>query len=144
MALSEPDEYGDIAFAFITTKQTRKTRSTLDIPKGLLPFESNLHLNKIFLLNKEIILKEVLRVEPDFLEKVLKNLILIDTRHYYKNTHKIQQKQVFTPGESRVPYAGRVYDEKEMSNLVDSALEFWLTTGRYTERFERISRIFWG
>ena len=38
--------------------------------------------------------------------------------------------------ENRVPYAGRVYDEEELVNLVDSALEFWLTNGRYTEEFE--------
>jgi CDP-4-dehydro-6-deoxyglucose reductase, E1 len=37
----------------------------------------------------------------------------------------------------RVPYAGRVYDAEEMVNLVDSALEFWLTAGRYASRFER-------
>lgn len=43
----------------------------------------------------------------------------------------------FTPGASRVNYAGRVYDEREMAQLVDSALEFWLTAGRYADRFER-------
>ena len=37
----------------------------------------------------------------------------------------------------RIPYASRVYDSKEMMNLVDSALEFWLTSGRYTEQFEK-------
>ncbi len=37
----------------------------------------------------------------------------------------------------RIPYASRVYDREEMKNLVDSALEFWLTSGRYTEQFER-------
>lgn len=36
----------------------------------------------------------------------------------------------------RIPYARRVYDAEEMVNLVDSALDFWLTAGRYTERFE--------
>lgn len=36
----------------------------------------------------------------------------------------------------RISYASRVYDENEMVNLVDSSLEFWLTSGRYTERFE--------
>lgn len=36
----------------------------------------------------------------------------------------------------RIPYAGRVYDKEEMMNLVDSSLEFWLTSGRYTEQFE--------
>lgn len=37
----------------------------------------------------------------------------------------------------RIPYASRVYDHEEMENLVDSALEFWLTSGRYTEQFEK-------
>jgi len=39
-------------------------------------------------------------------------------------------------GTARIPYAGRVYDEEEVVNLVDSALEFWLTSGHYTEKFE--------
>ena len=42
----------------------------------------------------------------------------------------------FRPGVSRVPYAGRVFDAEEMVNLVDSALEFWLSHGRYSQRFE--------
>ncbi len=37
----------------------------------------------------------------------------------------------------RIPYASRVYDHEEMCNLVDSALEFWLTSGRYTVEFEK-------
>ena len=37
----------------------------------------------------------------------------------------------------RIPYAARVYDHSEMTNLVDSALEFWLTAGRYTDEFEK-------
>ena len=37
----------------------------------------------------------------------------------------------------RIPYASRVYDHNEMVNLVDSSLEFWLTSGRYTEEFEK-------
>ena len=38
---------------------------------------------------------------------------------------------------SRISYASRVYDHEEMVNLVDSSLEFWLTSGRYTDEFER-------
>lgn len=37
----------------------------------------------------------------------------------------------------RIPYASRVFDSKEMTNLVDSALEFWLTAGRYCNEFEK-------
>jgi CDP-6-deoxy-D-xylo-4-hexulose-3-dehydrase len=44
--------------------------------------------------------------------------------------------ECFRPGESVVRYAGRVYDDDEVSRLVDSALDFWLTAGRYAEEFE--------
>lgn len=42
----------------------------------------------------------------------------------------------FQPGD-RISYASRIYDKDEMCNLVDSALEFWLTSGRYTREFEK-------
>ena len=43
----------------------------------------------------------------------------------------------FQPGISPVPVAGRVFDERELQNLVDASLDFWLTTGRYAGEFER-------
>jgi CDP-6-deoxy-D-xylo-4-hexulose-3-dehydrase len=59
--------------------------------------------------------------------------ILQMVEEYYKNFHK---KKEYKEGD-RIPYASRVYDAEEMKNLTDSALEFWLTSGRYTEEFER-------
>ena len=53
----------------------------------------------------------------------------------YCDTYHNKQKP-FEPGE-RIPYASRVYDHEEMCSLVDAALEFWLTSGRYTEEFEK-------
>jgi len=38
---------------------------------------------------------------------------------------------------NRIPYASRVYNQREMVNLVDSSLEFWLTAGRYSAMFEK-------
>ncbi len=43
----------------------------------------------------------------------------------------------FVPGESPVPVSGRVFDAAELQSLVDSSLDFWLTTGRFADRFER-------
>jgi len=80
---------------------------------------------------------EIPETEEISQERALKSIILDHVARYYKTVHRPNQESQFVPGESRVPYAGRVYDEKEMINLVDSALEFWLTTGRYTEQFER-------
>ena len=52
---------------------------------------------------------------------------------YCDNHHK---KEPFSEGK-RISYASRVYDRKEMINLVDSALDFWLTAGKYTDTFEK-------
>ncbi|MBI4333147.1 MAG: lipopolysaccharide biosynthesis protein RfbH [Chloroflexi bacterium] len=48
-----------------------------------------------------------------------------------------KSRETFKIGESTITFAGRVYDEKEMISLVDCALDFWLTEGRFTIEFER-------
>lgn len=59
--------------------------------------------------------------------------ILQAVGQYYEAHHK---KAPYQPG-GRINYAGRVYDGQELYNMVDAALDFWLTAGRYTEQFER-------
>lgn len=54
-------------------------------------------------------------------------------KQYYKEEHAA--KKEFEPGD-RINYAGRVYDEEELCNLVDASLDFWLTAGKYTKAFE--------
>jgi len=65
----------------------------------------------------------------------LKREILAKVNEYYKEVHA--SKADFVSGKSRVTYGGRVYDAKEIQNLVDAALEFWLTEGRFTQEFEQ-------
>lgn len=55
---------------------------------------------------------------------------------YYHMFKKTDQEKPFHPGD-RIAYASRVYDEKEMCSLVDAALDFWLTTGRFSDEFEK-------
>ena len=59
--------------------------------------------------------------------------ILKSVSEYYK---KFMVKPEYKDGD-RISYASRVFDDKEMCNLADSMLEFWLTSGRYTDQFEK-------
>nr|WP_051004278.1 lipopolysaccharide biosynthesis protein RfbH [Treponema primitia] len=59
--------------------------------------------------------------------------ILEQVKAYYQT---FMQQPPYQVGD-RISYASRVFDEHEMMNLVDSALEFWLTSGRYTDQFEK-------
>ncbi len=65
-------------------------------------------------------------------EREARENILKEVKEYCEKFHT---KAAFKEGD-RIPYASRVYDSDEMCNLVDSALEFWLTSGRYTDEFE--------
>ena len=71
-------------------------------------------------------------------EEEARKEILSMVEGYYRAFHA--KKEDFREGD-RISYAARVYDQDEMCNLVDSALEFWLTSGRYTEQLKRNLRI---
>lgn len=63
-------------------------------------------------------------------EELLRKKILEYTAEYF---HLVKNNKE----NNKISYGGRIYDEKEMMTLVDSALDFWLTTGRYSEQFEK-------
>ena len=56
--------------------------------------------------------------------------------YYHDFKEPVDSKKNFKPGD-RVSYASRVYDEKEMMSLTDAVLDFWLTTGRFSDQFEK-------
>jgi CDP-6-deoxy-D-xylo-4-hexulose-3-dehydrase len=70
-------------------------------------------------------------------QEKLKQEILQKTKEYYELVHQPAQDKKFESGKSRVNYAGRVFDEIEMQYLVDSSLDFWLTYGDYSKKFEK-------
>lgn len=65
--------------------------------------------------------------------EMAKEEILYLVEQYYDKYHIKTEK--YEEGD-RIAYASRVYDAQEMINLVDSALDFWLTSGKYTKQFE--------
>lgn len=69
-------------------------------------------------------------------EKEARSKILDIVGEYCDRYHNADKDKPYVRG-NRIPYAGRVYDRREMMNLTDSALEFWLTMGRYTDGFEK-------
>jgi CDP-4-dehydro-6-deoxyglucose reductase, E1 len=66
-------------------------------------------------------------------EKTLRETILSQVRQFYAETYA---QQTFVPGETPVPISGRVFDAADMASLVDAALDFWLTAGRFASEFE--------
>ncbi|MDO8733926.1 MAG: aminotransferase class V-fold PLP-dependent enzyme, partial [Elusimicrobiota bacterium] len=67
-------------------------------------------------------------------EKISRKKIFDEIKKIYL-LKKEREKYIY--GKSHINYAGRVYDENEIINLVDASLDFWLTAGRYAQKFEK-------
>jgi len=136
LAISEPNEYGDIRFAFIT-KKNHPGRNQIELKNSdfnstPLPVTSYIQLDKSVLLNKGIIIKEWAELKETTMLKLQRRLVTMETETWYKDRFA---KKEFIAGKTKVNYAGRVFDEKEMINAVDASLDFWLTEGRFSEQF---------
>jgi len=64
-----------------------------------------------------------------------KEILTLVKKYYEENLNSRDKNKSFKKGQA-ISYAGRVYDEKELINLVDASLDFWLTTGRFADDFE--------
>ena len=72
-----------------------------------------------------------------------KKILSLVKKYYEENLNSAKKSKSFKKGQ-RIFYAGRVYDEKELINLVDASLDFWLTTGRFADEFEEKFAAFLG
>jgi CDP-6-deoxy-D-xylo-4-hexulose-3-dehydrase len=66
-------------------------------------------------------------------EKKLRETAILAALAHFREYHA---KREYKDGD-KIPYGGRVFDEQEMRYLIDASLDFWLTSGRYTECFEQ-------
>lgn len=85
-------------------------------------------------MSMDTITSDLTAVTKDLDEADMRRLILDMTGEYARRFHA---PRPFKPGESPVPVSGKVYDDSDMRMLVDSALDFWLTTGRFNDAFEQ-------
>ncbi|MFC2170119.1 lipopolysaccharide biosynthesis protein RfbH [Acidobacteriota bacterium] len=109
--------------------------SNQDLVEGKLPVRSLFIFDRTLSLEADSIFQKVGRIGLGKIDELLRRMIHKNVEKHYQEVHA---KNInFIPGETYIRYAGRVYDEKEMISLVDSALDFWLTEGRFTRQLEK-------
>lgn len=99
-----------------------------------LPYPSYLNLEKVYLLHKNLVIKPLATLSDKCMARIYRQQIVNRIPEFFAHEHGVK---TFIPGQTPIAYAGRVYDEKELINLVDSSLDFWLTLGPWGERFEK-------
>lgn len=137
LAVSEPSTDGVVECLRIVpvSELAGRTEGCLTLPHTMLVVPSAVLLDRREYLPSTAIGSESGVLADAVYEKVVRGLVLADTRRYYSQVHKVKQDAPFVGGSSRVNYSGRVYNSVEVESLVDASLDFFLTADRYDRDF---------
>jgi len=131
VALTDPDEQEETEFCLLDADVELSGATAKDY-----------NADKTYVLPTDCVVRvHAQSMDNKNLERILRRRILSQTARHYRIHHA--NKPPYRPGD-RIPYGGRYFDEDELIHLVDSSLDFWLTNGRYTEKFERELTAFLG
>ena len=147
LVISNADEWGDFEVLKISSKAFDGSGIIKIEPdsfqKGSLPMDSWIIVNDVAKTNVASVTRYCGQLNMAFVAPVLKQRISAATRTYSRTFHTANrpgddpQRPAFIPGETTVPYAGRVFTEDEVQAAVSSTLDFWLTLGPEGEAFEK-------
>ena len=135
-----PDAYGDVELLMITSQAQYADAVPIrpaDYLGGPLPRASFVRLGRPLKVQTTRLRFLSCALKPDFMDRLRRAVVLNEARRFQQERCSATgAAKPFRPGEDPVRYAGRYFDEKELVNLVDSSLDFWLTAGRYADEFE--------
>ncbi len=139
LALTHPDGDGLVRFALAATTPPVKQECTFELLsehyQGEAPsFVCYLQLDKVFMFEQSCAVELLAQLTAQAMADIHRKMITLEVRHFWPYAHA---PLPFIPNESPVPVSGRVYGVEEIEALVESALDFWLTTGRFNGAFER-------
>ncbi|ACI21200.1 lipopolysaccharide biosynthesis protein RfbH [Thermodesulfovibrio yellowstonii DSM 11347] len=120
-------DYNDIDFFFEILAD--------DMIAGILNEPLIAKIDEIKTIKRAEIVETVGLLKPQKIGLILKYWGKMLAKTYYETIHVPMQSH-FPTDKIKINYGGRVFNEQEISNLVDSALDFWLTAGKYAQAFE--------
>lgn len=144
-----PDKQGDVLLLKVTGKSTYPDSlkvETGDLESGALKKTSFIRLDRAATLHVSQVQRRNIRLTPLKLAEVHKALARRHSRAFSNLAHRANRpgysvettnRPAFVPGQTVVPYAGRVFTESEVEAAVGATLDFWLTLGPHGEEFEK-------
>lgn len=106
-----------------------------DLAEGKVKKDYFLDTNRMLAVEMNAVLQKVGAINVHKKDQILRRMTQNIVEKHYEAVHA--PKREFVPGKTYIPYGGRVYDAEEMKMLIDASLDFWLTAGRFAERFEK-------
>jgi CDP-4-dehydro-6-deoxyglucose reductase, E1 len=141
LVLNACDNGEDYKVIFITTSapppHLGSPLEAADFIDTKLPYTSHIRFDKTFNLHNSRLEKQLTKLTPQALERVLRSLISLEIPQFCELVHKPAASKTFFPGITVIPPSGKLLDSAEIKNMVDASLDGWLTTGRFNAEFEK-------
>lgn len=152
LAISEPDSHGDVTLLKITSRSDHRKSiafTSLDLASGELLQPAFVLTDRYLTTNIGFLVDWGAMLSDQKLAQIFKSLALDHSRSFSGLAHRSnrpgeENPTAFVPGQSNIPYAGRVFNEDEVESAVSATLDFWLTLGPEGEAFERELAAFLG
>ncbi len=139
LALKALDGDGEAEFALITKQPPPGKEPSVqlqpdDFDGAAVHSGCYVRFEKRYHIDSRNIIRPEARLTDKAMASVFRSIIAAETSRFHAHAHR---RSEFVPGKSPVQVSGRTFDHVELRTLVDSALDFWLTTGRFNDAFER-------
>lgn len=137
--IADKSKYNDYLYFPLTSKKTRNgivLDKDLDILKGKLPVNSIVIIDRTCSISEKLIESIIASVKKDKFQEILRHFTKITASIYFKS---ISQKSAPNNKNetSYIPPSGKIIDEKDLHNMIDSSLDMWLTSGTFNDEFEK-------
>lgn len=127
IAISEPTPAGIVEILMILPEpKGGRTWDIMNIPSGIFQESHSVMFDSHFKTHISQISEPIASVSPEFLQEMLKHLILKYSKIYFNAIHRPKLVNNLEPGKSENVFTGKNYDEREIVNLIDASLVFWL------------------
>jgi len=137
LVITEPDNNGEIECLMVKNGASDLSTMPLYTIDNKQINDMSIQINRPLITKKEDVLGIKYQLSSDCFNAILHAIVIRYSCLYHNVVHETDSKKKFIPGESKISYGGRVYGNEEIINLMDAALEFWLTYGRYSRKFEK-------
>ena len=136
----DKSKYSDYLYFPLTSNKSRKgvlIESELDIADGILPVNSIAITDRVCSIAGQLIEGRIATLKNNKLAIVLREFTKASARLYFKSKQISSEQKTQTSKTKYIPASGKIIDEKDLDNMIDSSLDMWLTAGRFNDEFEK-------
>ena len=136
----DKSKYRDYLYFPLTSNRSRDgilIESKFDITDGVLPVDSVAIIDRVCSIAEQLIEGRIAILKNNKLNVILREFTKTSAKIYFKSKQAPSKQKSKTGNTRYIPASGKIIDEKDLDNMIDSSLDMWLTAGRFNDEFEK-------